>query len=296
MINPNETMAAPQIDRAAALAPRVTPERRSASGRVGSERADFVATPVSAMIWAALDYAVTNQSITLIEGDTGHGKTVSTEAWVLARPKLEVALVEAPAIGGTRLFLGAICKAIGEEDNLTLTEMRQAIFDWCGNRDAGRTRVLVVDQAHDLLPRSRGAKPEKIDFLRELHDLTGVPVGLLCTVKLIKEMSRSAYIFDQIMGRVGMPIKLPAVLKEAHYRPVVVPFFPKPSEKLLATCGHIANDLLPRQKGRLRLLDQVLRLAARMAQKKGVALGESHVYAAMALRAQMMGKEQESAT
>ncbi|WP_043588964.1 ATP-binding protein [Geminisphaera colitermitum] len=259
---------------------------RTASGRASAARETFVETPATRLIWAGLDYAVRNNSIALIEGDTGHGKTLATEAWSLARPHLAVILIEAPSIGGVRLFLSEICRAIGETGNLSLAEMRRVIRDWFAESD---NRILIIDQAHDLLPRSRGAKADKIDFLRELHDFAECPIGLLCTVKLVREMSRSAYNFEQIMGRVGMPVKLPAELGEEHYRPLIVPWFPRPGPKLLAACGQVANDKLPRQKGRLRLLSQICRLANRVAAKKGETLAEHHFFKALALRDQMMG-------
>jgi hypothetical protein len=87
-----------------------------------------------------------------------------------------------------------------------------------------------------------------------------------------------------------MPVRLPRLLKPEHIRPIVVQYFPKPSAELLQACAQLANDQMPRQKGRLRLLSQVLRLSSRVASTKKTRLVEVHFFTALGMREEMMGE------
>lgn len=266
---------------------RIEGYRKVARERAGIFRADFVETPITQLIWAGLDYAVANRSITLIEGESGHGKTLATEVWArLDRNNHgKTVRIEANAIGGTRVFVGEVCKATGGNKNAAVGQMRDHCF-----RSFNEHRMLIVDEAARLLPTDRRSLPEKIEFLRELHDRTGCALALIATTRLEQELNKGTYIFEQVLGRIGMPIRLPRLLGEAAVRPIVVQYFPRPSARLLAACQQLANNQMPRQLGRLRLLSQVLRLASRIASKKKTRLAEPHFFEALALREQMMGE------
>lgn len=264
---------------------RIDHYKRDMSERAGILRGEFVETPVSAMIWAALDYASANNSITLIEGGSGHGKTIASERWRDDHNHGRTVMVEAPPIGGVKELLRLLCEKIGGNRRRTTGDMLDAIL-----RAFNSQRMLIVDEATRLLPKGTGT-PDKLEFLRYLHDRTGCALALIATRRFNKELGESAYMFEQVLGRVGMPVRLPALLDEAAYRPLVVQYFPRPSAKLLETCGQLANDKLPRQQGRLRLLNQVLRLSSRFAHKAKRRLVEDDFYKALALRAQMMGRE-----
>ncbi|MBI5770888.1 MAG: AAA family ATPase [Verrucomicrobia bacterium] len=266
---------------------RIEGYRKIARERAGIIRAEFAENPIAQLIWAGLDYAVANNSITLIEGDSGHGKTLCTEVWARMDRNNhgKTVRVEANAIGGTRVFLGEICRATGGNVNASIGQMREHCF-----RTMNEHRMLIVDEATRLLPTDRRSLPEKVEFLRELHDRRGCALALLATTRLEQELNKGAYIFEQVLGRIGMPIRLPRVLTEEHFRPIVVQYFPRPGEKLLAACAQLANNKMPRQQGRLRLLSQVLRLASRVASKKKTRLAEIHFFEALGLREQMMGE------
>lgn len=270
---------------------RIESYRKLIQDRSGIIRTEFAENPIAKLIWAGLDYAVANQSITLIEGDSGHGKSLCTEIWskMDRNNHGKNVRVEANAIGGTRVFLGEICKATGNNKNASIGQMRDAIF-----RAFNSNRMLIIDEATRLLPTDRRSTPEKVEFLRELHDRCGSPLALIATVRLQQDLMKSSYIFEQTLGRIGMPIRLPHELKEEHFRPIVVQYFPKPGRKLLEACEQIANNRLPRQQGRLRLLSQILRLSSRIASKRAgktgrVRLTEDDFFRAMNIRDEMMG-------
>jgi hypothetical protein len=258
--------------------------------RVGIRHAEFRETPVSKMIWAGLDYSIAAECITIIQGDSGHGKTVSTDAWIDKKADGRAVKFDVPAVGGTGLLMQTCAKAIGFNRRASLSAMREAIFG-----AFGPDRPLIVDEATRLLPKGgRNAYPEKLEFFRELHDITGAPINFLATYRLIDEMEQSTFIFEQVLGR-SMIIRLPAVMVEATWFPIVVQYFPKPSKALLSACNEIANNKRARIKGRLRMLGELFKLAMRIASKAKQPLREEHFFKALALREQMMGKTQMAA-
>jgi hypothetical protein len=277
------------------LVERIGDFRKIAAERAGIQTAAFVETPNSKTVWAALDYALSSISIALIEGESGHGKTVPSQAWIKQRAAGRAVYVEVPSIGGTRVFLGEICKKIGANKNLGIGQMRDAIL-----RAFDRNRILIVDEATRLLPKDRRTMPEKLEFLRELHDRTSCAVALLCTSRLNDEMETSNYLFEQVLGR-SLPIRLPYVLGEANWRPILVQYFPRPSEKLLKACEQIANNKMRAgERGRLRTLVKTLQLATRMASKDRednprIRLNEEHFFKALAMRQKFAKRQIEQA-
>ncbi|HTJ78507.1 MAG TPA: ATP-binding protein [Rariglobus sp.] len=262
----------------------ITTFKAVTSERAGIIKGEFAPNAISEMIWAGLDYAAANNSITQITGESGHGKSIASRAWKEAHNHGRTVMVEASPVGGTRGFLGILCEAIGANKNMRIDQQRDAIL-----RAFNPNRVLIVDEAHRLIPRDTRINPEKVDFLRYLHDRTGCALALIATARLDDEMQKSSYLFEQVLGRIGMPIRLPRLLVENAYRPLVVQYFPRPTAKLLQACAQLANDQMPKQKGRLRLLNQVLRLATRIASKARKPLTEAHFFSSLALRQQMMG-------
>jgi len=250
------------------------------------QRGEFVETPVTRMIWAALDYAVANNSITIIAGASGHGKTISAEQWRDRHNHGRSVMIEAPPVGGTRDFLRVICESLGVNKNMAVSQMREAIL-----RGFNKNRMLIVDEAHRLLPNDYRRSPEKIDFLRYIHDRTGCAVALLATNRLDEEMNKSTYMFEQVLGRVGLPVRLPKVTAEPHFLPLLRQYIPRPTKEFVKLCHDLVNDKLPAQKGRLRLLHQVLRVASRIANDSKQPLDESHFYTALATREKMMGEK-----
>lgn len=261
---------------------------RLIADRGSIKHAAFSETPVSQIIWAALDYATANQSITLIEGESGHGKTIAGKAWKKEHNHGRTVFYEVPPIGGVKEFLRGLAATQGGNRRDSTGEMLDAIV-----RAFDPNRMLILDQADRLLPKN-GRHAEKLEVVHYLHDTCGLPLGLLCTSRLPGEMENNSYQFEQILGRIGMPVVLPKLLQEADYRPIVVQYFPRPSEKLLTICGQLANNEFAHQKGRLRLLRQVMSLATRIASKdkKTPKLDESHFLKALKMRSEMMVRKE----
>lgn len=254
--------------------------RRIVLDRGTIQRVEFVHNSVSRMIWAALDYAVANNSITQVTGESGQGKSIATRAWRDEHNHGRSVYVIAPALGGTKALLRAIAAAVGVNKNLNLPQMHEALM-----RAFNRNRILIIDEAHRLLPTDRRSNPVNIEILRDLHDQTGCALAFISTQRFSDQLQKTEYQFEQLLGRIGMPVRLPRLLKEADYLPVLQQYVPKPSARLKTTAGEIVNAM-----GRMRVLGEVLKVATRIAGKARQDLTEEHVFKALALRKQMMGE------
>jgi DNA transposition AAA+ family ATPase len=156
-------------------------------------------------------------------------------------------------------------------------------------RGFNRNRILIVDEAHRLLPGDRRTNPVNLEILRDIHDRTGCALALLATDRFNVELRRSEYMFEQLLGRIGMPIRLPRKIKTADFEAIVKQYVPRPGAKLIAACEQIANE-----QGRLGILVETLKIASRMAAKElktdKARVTDEHVFKAMGLRKQMMGE------
>jgi hypothetical protein len=277
-----------------AIVVRIEDYRKIAGERASLQVAEFSPNPVSETIWSGLDYALASSSIVIIEGDSGHGKSISGRAWLEKKAPGRGLMREAPSIGGTRVFIGEIVMGLGGNKNMAIGQMRHAVF-----RGFNRNRILMIDEATRLLPKDKRTMPEKLEFLREMHDRTGGALALFTTRRLSDEMEDSNYLFEQVLGR-ALVIRLPIKLEESAYRPIVVQYFPRPTARLLAACGQLANNAIPGQRGRLRVMAKTLQLASRIAAKEKeknprVRFNEEHFFKALAVRDQLMGRNQEVA-
>lgn len=259
--------------------------RRVLDSRKSITMGDFAETPVTKMIWTGLDYALTTSSITLIIGESGHGKSLAAAKWRDAHNHGRSVLVEAPPLGGTRDFLRVICEANGNNKNTSVSQMREALI-----RGFSPQRILIVDEAHRLIPRDGRTAPERIDFLRYIHDRTGCALALIATKRFREDMERSNYMFEQVLGRIGLPIKLPRQLEEEDILPIVEQYYREPSAKLIDACLAMANDAFPGLQGRIRLMHHVLKFSTRVAASKQQPLAEEHFFAALKTREKMMGE------
>lgn len=254
--------------------------RRLQTERGSIQRVEFAHNAVSRMIWGALDYAVANNSITQISGESGQGKTIATRAWRDEHNHGRSVLVTAPAIGGTKALLRAIAAAVGLNKNLNLPQMVDGLY-----RAFNRNRILIIDEAHRLLPTDRRSNPVNIEILRDLHDQTGCALAFVATERFSQQLQKSDYMFEQLLGRIGMPVRLPRKLSEADFLPVLQQYIPKPTARLKATAAEMVNAM-----GRMRVFVEVLKVATRIASKSRQELAEEHVFKALALRKQMMGE------
>jgi DNA transposition AAA+ family ATPase len=256
--------------------------RRVAENRGGIRANEFVQNSLSELIWAGLDYAMANNSITLITGESRMGKTGAALAWRDANNHGRSVYVDAPPYGGTKMLLRRIAEAVGVNKNLPGALIMESLA-----RAFNRHRILIIDDAHRLLPGERAATPVSLEVIRDLHDSTHCAVALLATQRFQDELQKSDYQFEQIIGRIGMPVRLPKKIKADDYRPIVEQYIRRPSAELMKRAADIANA-----RGRLGILVETLKVASKIASKSKATLSEEHVFKAIALRLQMMGETQ----
>jgi DNA transposition AAA+ family ATPase len=241
----------------------------------------FAENSVSRLIWAGLSYALAANSITLISGDSRSGKTISTEAWRAANNHGRAVMTIAPAYGGTRALLRNISKVVGVNKNLSGESMYDAIL-----RSFNANRMLIIDEAHRLLPSGRRTNPVSLEILRDIHDSTHCGLALIATERFDNELRKGEYMYEQLLGRFGMPVRLPRKLKRADFEPILHQYIVRPSEGVIEAAEQIANA-----RGRLGILVELLKSASRIAAKEQKSvkprIGEDHFFKACAFRRKM---------
>jgi len=252
--------------------------RRLQEKRLTITKNEFAHNSLSKLIWAGLDYALANNSITTIIGESRMGKSIASNAWCVANNHGRSVPVVAPPVGGAKGLMRVIASKVGVNKNLSTIQMLEAL-----HRSFNANRILVVDEAHRLMPGdARAVNPASLEFLRDLHDQTGCALALIATARFDDRLRSGTYQFEQLIGRIGMPIRLPNKVKRTDLLPIVLQFVESPSDHLLEELDRIANAA-----GRLGILTESLKVASRIASKAGQPLGEEHIHRALAIRAQM---------
>lgn len=255
--------------------------KRIAEERSTIQANQIVENSITRMIGAGLDYALSNNSITLIIGESRMGKTESAKLWRDANNHGTSVFVTAPPVGGTKVLMQRLAMAVGVNKNKSVADIFDAV-----TRSFNKNRILIVDEAHRLVPNDRRGSAVNIEILRDLHDQTGCALALIATQRFSDELQKSSYQFEQILGRIGMPIRLRRTIPLKDIKPIVEQYLPEPSKELMDQCGAIANE-----QGRLGILVETLKVSSRIAAKAKQALTEEHFFKAVAVRTQMMGEK-----
>ncbi len=254
--------------------------RRVAEQRSSIQQNEFAHTPLTRMVWAGLDYALANNSVTLITGESRTGKSISAEAWAFEHNHGRSVFTRALPYGGARAFIREVAKKVGVNKNLDASNMLDGVY-----RAFNKNRMLIIDEAHRLIPADRRSVPVCLEIARDIRDETGAALGLIVTVDAWeKAVKTNSYMFEQIIGRIGMPVRLPVSIKEDSISPIVGQYVARPNRALMESLLKIANE-----PGRLGILVETLKVASRIAKKKGAKLTDDHVFAAIKLRKQMSG-------
>ena len=128
-----------------------------------------------------------------------------------------------------------------------------------------------------------------LEVLRDIHDDSHCGLAIISTARFGDELKRSEYMYEQLLGRIGMPVRLPREIKERDYEPIVRQYVTNPGPRLLSAIHQIANE-----HGRLGILVETLKVASRIAAKEQKSdkprISQEHVFKAMAIRKEMMGE------
>lgn len=244
------------------------------------KHAAFRETRITKLVTGALSYAMANNSITKISGESRQGKTVAAKWWRDQGNQGRTTFITAPAYGAARALLKEIAQNLGVNRNTGLTNMHESIL-----RAFNENRMLIVDEAHRLLPKDRRGEPTLLEILRDIHDRTGCGLALLSTRRFDVGLHKGDYQYEQILGRIGMPVQLPETFVWGDISPIVDQYCKGIPAGLQKELVQIAN-----REGRLGILCEVLKFASRIASKSNRSLVPDTIQTAIATRQQMMGE------
>ncbi len=248
--------------------------------RCAIKNATFCETRFTKLVTGGLSYAMANNSIVKITGESRMGKTASAKWWRDQNNHGRTVFITAPAYGAARALLKEIAHALGINRNTGLTNMHESIL-----RAFNENRMLIVDEAHRLLPKDMRSEPVLLEILRDIHDRTGCGLALLTTRRFDEGVRKSEYQYEQILGRIGMPVQLPREFAWEDIAPIVEQYLKAVPKDLRKELVHIANS-----PGRLGILCETLKFASRIASKSQRTTSADTIRTAIATRRQMMGE------
>lgn len=251
--------------------------RKLHAQRASIQRNEFSENSISKLIFAAIDYAMANNKIGVVIGESRSGKTIAGKAWADLNNHGRSVFVTAPVIGGAAGLVRAIGGKLGINKNRSSIDILESIY-----RAFNKNRILIVDEAHRLMPTKLSVvNPQMIELIRDIHDQTECAVVLLATHRFTQHLKKGFYQYEQLIGRVGQPILIPPRIKRTDILPIVQQFVKKPSTDILDEMERVAN-----QPGRLGIMVETLKVATRIAHKAKEPINDGHVRKAIAIRIQ----------
>lgn len=255
--------------------------QRIAEERAQITRSVFVENAITRMVFAGLAYALANNSITVITGESRMGKTVASKRWRDLNNHGRSVFVTVPPYGGAKGMLRAVAAALGINRNENALGMIDAIY-----KAMNPNRILILDEGHRLLPSGRSGSANALEILRDIHDQTGCAIGILATARFDRELRKGEYMFEQLLGRIGMPVRLPPKIRREDIQEIVSQFIPDASDEVMDVAERIAN-----QMGRLGILVETLKAGSKLAARAKQRMSGTHFLKALAIRQQMSGQD-----
>lgn len=256
--------------------------RRLLEVREGAIKHTFAENRIWRMVSGALDFALANQSIALITGESRMGKTSCALEWRDRNNHGRTVFVTAPPVGGAKAFIRAVGTAVGVGKNNNSAQVAESCY-----RAFNGGRMLIVDEVSRLLPGRDDGRATSLEFLRDLHDQRHCAIGLLCTARFSDSLRKGAYQYEQLLGRIDLPVRLPRRATEEDVLPILTQYIKTPGEAAIAAALDLAS-----QSQRLGLLVSCLKIAHRLASqaKSRVGITDAHFLKAIKIRSTMMGE------
>jgi DNA transposition AAA+ family ATPase len=242
---------------------------------------EFGENSITQRICDSFRYATANHCITVVETESRMGKTYTAVHWSQQDQNNhgKTIFVTAPVVGGVAALIRLVGKRCGINAGGSTNNIAASVYS-----AFNRSRHLIVDEAHRLFPNDlRVVNPQKIEFLRDLHDQTGCAITLLVTARFRYAIKKGSYQYEQLVGRSKFTQIKPVITKE-DIEPIVRQFVKLRSKELMEKLTRIANEA-----GRLGVLTEVLRAARRAADSDKEPVGAVHIEEAIALRAENAG-------
>lgn len=235
----------------------------------------LILTTVTQRILDCLDHCRDFNTMTYICGPTGRGKTYTAEYWAQLNNHGRTRLVRCPSSCARGTLVKLIADSFGVSRTGSIADREQALFRAVSSRN-----VLIIDEAGHLLQQTGSRSP--IEFLRDLHDITGCGVAMIFTDVYIPEltMGRNRDYFEQFVGRIEYPVEIPKNVRRDEVRRIVRTFVPDADEEFVTFALAQARGL----KGRLRTLFRDLTTARGFAESKGEPMSFRHFKKAVKLR------------
>lgn len=230
--------------------------------------AGLVTTEIGRQVKEALDYALETGCMVLVDGQARTGKTTATLQWCEQHPG-RARYVQVPSSKDESGFYRAIARSLGVSINLNskAVELRNRIEDTL----QGSRLMVVFDEAHYLWPQgtSRGALPDRLNWIMTALVNKGVPVGLVTTPQFIRSQKRveqeSSWTSEQFIGRIGLYQRLPDTLDEKDLAAVARVRLPEGDDKATALLVAYARSSAKYLAG----IDAVVSRARYLATKTG---------------------------
>jgi DNA transposition AAA+ family ATPase len=238
------------------------------------QQVKFEMTPIAELIFATLDYALANNSMTMIVGNSCMGKSTCLQEWRSRNNHGTSVYVDCPPAGGVKGFLGAIAGRVGVGRNLPIPEMLAGV-----TRSLNANRILLLDNMHRAMPADPRSGPKCFDIVQHIFDETGCAIAVTATDRLDGALRSSAYMFEQFYGRIGTPVYLPATPEDQDWLPILKQFVSRPSRAVVESIRAVALG-----EGRLRQVVERLKLASRIAGKAKEPINEEHIFKALRIR------------
>lgn len=205
--------------------------------QTSASTAHLAQTAVTDKVFEALDYALSEQCMVRIEGNSRFGKTEAVKAWCHGRPGL-ARLVNVPCSNTLIDLLRKIADSLGISYS----------YSTCQNELKSKVEFtikhsrlfIVLDEGAFLLPQSynKTSAPARLNWVRtEIVD-QGLPLALVVTPQsfhpALKRFVRSTgYAIEQFVGRTLWPVSLPSELDAKDLVAVARVHFPELDENAL---------------------------------------------------------------
>lgn len=222
---------------------------------------EFVKTLTARKAMDVIKYAHVESELNVIFGAAGLGKTQILKQYT--KENSGAVLIETDPSCVPKTLLKRIAKAIGATDTGTNDTLLEAITA----KLKGSERVLLIDEAELLSTRA-------LEFIRRIHDLTGVGVVLAGMPRLLINLKGKNNELAQLYSRVSFALDLGNQLPESDLALL--------AETALGTAEH--NEMrLKAAKGNARRLSKLMRGVVRTAEINGVEISAEMIkqYAGM---------------
>lgn len=222
-------------------------------------------TILTKAIYETLDYAINRQACVLIQGRTGRGKTVAVMEW--ASRKKDAYYIDCPVSTSTEAIAQAISNALG----VPMANLEPYL--------SGRRCIIILDECARLIP-SRAGRARALEYLRRLHDRTGVALAFIATDYFMRECSHTGLgeYLEQFIGRFRDKLIIPDFISREECTDILRPYI-TPDDALVDFAYKVAND---RGRGGARRLWWLMQDASAAAKHSGMTLDIKFLKAALA--------------